>query len=590
MVEPKYTSWVCAIVTDDFVFVSSKLNTVFNNEKQRLLNGIFENTDLEKIPKKIMGHCNRHVFTVCNPWSLAVSHSSGKVIEVFLAHGVDVFQMDSEGNNAIHKLVEHAFFYPEKEESLTKTYEFLKHNLGPAKMDKLLMMENTDTLRPLELAANLGTFSVLQAILETENVYMKKEELYGINKLQYFDVTEYESYQPNSRQYQSPARLLVFLDQSNISEKNREQTKKAFDSQPISAWLDAKFAASKLYILLWALIRIIFFFMFYFLDFDPVILNYSNINMSHNLGNQNDSKTNASNSDIQDRSPCGGIYLHPLVHLCMLFFLNIASLIVIIYDLCVIIRKLTKRRKPGDFAFMTPGGSKSLILHFSFYRCMQFVTCVSTFCMLTMVGTYVFISPFSVNTWAYLLMSVSSVGSVWSLLYFAQVLPNVGYFVISIERMMKNLIQFIFVFLLFHFSFTYAFMKTLRGHALSTICTHHFYSIWKSFYGTFMIMLNMIDLNEYTSADATALFILHCIYVFIVAILLINFLIAMLSSSYSDVSENKDVISRIQAMSLAVVVESRTPTCLWPLSRWLQKRHFVVEGDRLYVTRLVPLK
>ncbi len=213
------------------ITASSILQTANEKEKQQFLNGVFEKTDIENIPKDKTKHGNIHIFSASNPWSLAVSHSSRQVIELFLSHGVDVRQVDNEGSNALHKLVEFTFLNLELETKLIGTYDFLRKCIESETITKLLMMENTNKFRPLELAAHLRTLCLFQAILETDKVYIKKEEIYGVNKLQYFDMTEYEAFHPNTKRNHSPANLLMCLDKSTISERNHERTKQAFQSQ-----------------------------------------------------------------------------------------------------------------------------------------------------------------------------------------------------------------------------------------------------------------------------------------------------------------------------------------------------------------------
>ncbi len=581
LIGPMDVTWICAIVNDDFLTVSSILNTENEREKHRLLNGVFKNVNIPKDKKK---HIYMNEFSASNPWSLAVSHSSRQVIELFLSYDVDVFKVDNENNNALHKLVEFTFLNLEQEAKIIDTYEFLRQCLGSDTIMKLLMMENLNKLRPLELTAHLGTLSLFQAILETDNVYIKKEEIYGVNKLQYFDVTEYEAFHPNTRRNHSPANLLMCLDKSTISERNRERTKQAFHSQPLCAWLDANFRANYLYIIIWIAIRVTFALLLFIIDYQAIILTYS-------VDLDNFSIMSASNNqNITRVSSCSGIPLTPKAHFRMMILLSILSVFMIIYDIWDLGRMILIRKQNMEYISKTPRGKKSFILHVQFYRTIHFINCISTLGLLIIVWIFISGGPNLFNTYAFILVCVISVGSIWSLFYFIQIIPNVGYFVISIQRMVTNLVQFILIFCLFHLSFVYGFLKILNMSFLTGICPMYFTSIGESFYGLFMIMLNMVNLHQYNSPNETSLFILHIFYIFIVAILLINFLVAIFTSSYADVEETKDVIYRIQALSLAVVVENRIPEFMWPLSRWLQKRYFVVEGDKLYITRLVPLK
>ena len=65
-------------------------------------------------------------------------------------------------------------------------------------------------------------------------------------------------------------------------------------------------------------------------------------------------------------------------------------------------------------------------------------------------------------------------------------------------------------------------------------------------------MLNMVDLKQYKNdikeGDYGVLLFLHVAFVFMLPILLINFLIALLSTSVAEIMEHKDVIMEVQRL------------------------------------------
>ena len=96
-------------------------------------------------------------------------------------------------------------------------------------------------------------------------------------------------------------------------------------------------------------------------------------------------------------------------------------------------------------------------------------------------------------------------------------------------------------------------------------------------------MLNMINLREIEGPEPLSLYILHILYVFMVSILLLNFLIAIFSDSVNNVNQNHNVIYDIQTLSVIHTVENRLQ---WLFKKWYlhrSKKLFVCEHDRIYL-------
>ena len=73
------------------------------------------------------------------------------------------------------------------------------------------------------------------------------------------------------------------------------------------------------------------------------------------------------------------------------------------------------------------------------------------------------------------------------------------------------------------------------------------------------------------------------IYVTLVAILLLNFLIAMFSDSYTILANNPEVLTTIQWLSLIATLDSRLPRCLRRVSSSLKRKYFTYQDGRVYV-------
>ena len=101
-----------------------------------------------------------------------------------MRYDVDICLVEAELYNVIHCLVYVAFYQPRNEEAVVKTYRSLCRTLSKEVIGKLLRMEESHGLRPLEFAAQQGTLQLMSAIFETPKVYVVREEIVGISVYQ----------------------------------------------------------------------------------------------------------------------------------------------------------------------------------------------------------------------------------------------------------------------------------------------------------------------------------------------------------------------------------------------------------------------
>ena len=109
------------------------------------------------------------------------------------------------------------------------------------------------------------------------------------------------------------------------------------------------------------------------------------------------------------------------------------------------------------------------------------------------------------------------------------------------------------------------------------------------FYSTFTVMLNMIDFSKYIEANFM-IDLLHIAYVLFVAVLLLNFLIALMSSSVMIVNEDRDVLMKLQKLHISLMLEHYVKPCPRFMYDRLQKRHLVLANGRVYIPCLEILK
>lgn len=96
-------------------------------------------------------------------------------------------------------------------------------------------------------------------------------------------------------------------------------------------------------------------------------------------------------------------------------------------------------------------------------------------------------------------------------------------------------------------------------------------------------MLNLVDFTSYTVADKEILYVLHAVYVFMVAILMVNFLIALLSTSAGRVEEHQDLILIVQRLAVINDVERRLRRLFAWYYRRIQKFLYVQENGQIFL-------
>ena len=197
---PVYRRWFDAILSDDVATVTDILATCSGVDKFCLLGSRFRFVD----PKLIDNFSGRN-YKFTRPFTLAAVKRSFKVCDVMIKNGVDVSLTESgTGYNVLNCLVCAAFYCPDEEEKLAEVYVNLLKILSPDRIEKLLMAENVDQLRPIEMAAQQGTLNLIMSLWETPRVYVTREKVIDVSIYRWYDITEYENDDEGGRRFVSP--------------------------------------------------------------------------------------------------------------------------------------------------------------------------------------------------------------------------------------------------------------------------------------------------------------------------------------------------------------------------------------------------
>lgn len=255
---PEFDFWLHAIVTDNYVEVERRLAAVTSHERDLLLNGRFQvvgngtGCDVETRFRRVWGDVR-----VTRPWCLAAVCNAPRVSLMFMRYGVDVSRQDESGFNVLHCLVYFAYLNPPLEEDMKDTFLYLKRIIvsrQPKAIKTLMKTENHNGLRPLEMAAHLGTMSLFLSMFETEGMYLSRHDSLGLYSLQWFNITPYESLDPGNRRHVSPLRLLSYLEDNKLKET---ATRLVFSSDLFQSWIASKLQANMRFIRIHLCVRML---------------------------------------------------------------------------------------------------------------------------------------------------------------------------------------------------------------------------------------------------------------------------------------------------------------------------------------------
>ena len=187
----KYQSYYNAIICDDVSGVDEFLSTCTTGEKDRMLNGRFMFETVSHI-RGCKGEIRQHI-DVQRPLGVATGSAALNVLERLIDCHIDVMYTENGGNNVMHLLILTSELYPDIEERFLEVYRLLCKKIPHANLVQLLLAENQSGIRPVELAAERGSYQILEAIFETRGVYLKKIQNEGMASYHWYDVTEYET-------------------------------------------------------------------------------------------------------------------------------------------------------------------------------------------------------------------------------------------------------------------------------------------------------------------------------------------------------------------------------------------------------------
>ena len=572
---PKFQWWYDAIINDRLDVIKHHLRTSSTDYKNQLVNGRFSQRTIDSYGLNDKeGKFGYESFQVFLPFNLAIAYcASRETISEFLSHGVDVTLRDHHGNNCIHVMVTMAFLKPGAEDYMKDLYGMISDYLPRTKLKSILLQEDNCGFRPLELAANNGTFGLFLDIFHTRGVYLTRECTRGIYLKQYFDITEYES-MTGSRRHRSPLTCLGLLDMDAV---DRKYTEEMFKGQHVHQWIKFKYKKNLIFFILWFLSRMM-------LATGFIVFDNTFIPIEERINDPN-----LSNMTCLQRTT-SMIFEDKAVVALLAYYLILHSFLGLVFDIWDIVNAHRHDiSKNGVTFFKTIKGSKRLVVDYWTYRVSQ--SCINLGILLNVVvRMFRYEYEFGVSVLSTSFMHLIILANIAaSFVFFLQLVPIIGFYAVVIQRMSSMFMNYFFIlYLTVAIPFMLSFDRIVNFGKMD--CEENFSSVWQGLYSTFLLTFNMIDFQdiESPSEQTAALYFIHVAFVLLIGVLLVNFLIALFTYHVGFVLQSSNIIIPVQCTFLMWLGEERIQRILKKVLFRLEKKYFTTDSDgKLYISQVL---
>ena len=423
-----------ALVENDVTTLQAIFSAAHLEERKVLLDGIFQFQSDSSTVKAIEERMTR-------PLLVTALMGSEDALKFLLSEGADIFQENVFGENIIHSLVAGSSLELTPEKLSLRFYETFIKCIGTRDAQKLLMHENVDGLRPLEMTANLACLLLFKAILLTPQVYVKKSSKRGIFAERWIDVTEYESHEPGNRRYKAPLKMFAHLDKNVALSGSHGDILKC---DLFNLWLKQKTN----YLFFPCLLMFI-----PLVTTAPLFLVQVTFPFRRNLNNIPDGSANKSVEQ------CHKDHLYFSVsHLFGHFvtvFVTISSVMSILILPTLLLRI---NSKCGSVCQRNLQAKKVLVVFAGFFQMFHIFCC----CLYLAVEILFIIDDSRVDSLLNFLIVGATSATAWSFMYVLQFSSFIGYFSIAVQKMIWVLAKFCVLFVIIFVPFAHVFYRLLQ--------------------------------------------------------------------------------------------------------------------------------
>ena len=557
--------WINAIKANNVTRINVILDHLSSDNRIYLVNGPLQ---LRSNAKPTLSNIDNkyEILMKSTAIELAIAYSSRDVIEVLLNNGLDLTRTRDNCGTLVHYIIRLCDINPDVEEDLVDLYQWFIELVDQDAKLSLLSGENQQGLRPVELAAEYGFFKLVRAIFTTKDVYLIEEKEIGALRYQRFDITDYEGSE-GRRSGKSPLAFMTFMNENCLGKPHIADL---FSWMPLEQWYKMKTMPCWPLVLTWVMLRL------------STIVSYYLL-MGSSLENKV-SVYNTSNTETvdeiswcdDDKDMTVGITFRTI----LIWYITIHSTLVICLDIFEI-TYISVYHQPYVLYRMCIQ-RRNTVVSLQFHRISQHVL---SWIFLAGGLTVLLGLDSSYQTISELINVSAAIGYFSSLLYFLQVMPSIGHNIITIQRMLCDLFHFSILFIMCVLPFARYFFIFFANNS-NEGCIEDFATVIDSLYSSFTIMLNMVNFSEFDVENKNIVRLAHFCFVFIVAILLVNFLIALMSNSASEISRNKLLVQKLERLQVAMVLEFRLGWLLKRYYDWMKRHSGLVVEKKVLLTNV----
>ena len=499
-------------------------------------------------------------YTPDNVWCLAAIYNSRELLRFLVERQLNATEGTSHGNNYLHCLIAFASMETEEVElQAVDSAKYIQSLLSVNEYEQILMAENQVGLRPLELASHLGMFALFMSIFESSPVYIARNLHHSFYTIQYYDITDYVT---GDRFSKSPSYTMMFLEEKTLK---HSRIRDVFLEDPMKTWLSALIYSNMPVIILWSLLRMSFmgFFVEALFLSAAIAVDIETVAVTDVFQNQS-----FNNVQLTRNSSHNSVFKGRLQWL--LLYTSIFSFCALSYwtvKYCVTVCRKNR------WLFEAVNGKKRIISKAGFYDITHAITLVMVLAVSIVILLKNSGDKMEERLYSYLYTAslTAMFPGVWSILFFLQLVPKINIYIFAIQSMLGKFVGFALVFLFFFLAFSFIFYILESDSYKQTL------------YKTFELMLNIVHFE----IERDILKLLHVTFIFIIVYMLLNIVIAILTSEYHNVIQNGDIISRVQMLSIIGITEPFMTTLFQRLHNWLCQKYLVFEGGKVYVTKVV---
>ncbi len=533
--------WLQAIIHNDVNRAEKILQQ--STSPETLINGFSSQQGQEVSPAQNHLDVSVTYLMEATPWWLVVAGcGSHDLVPLFLDHNVFIHVKDNAiGNNFVHMLVIMNMYTPENTESHVKSFQMLKKSLKSEDLQKLLMHENKQGLRPLELAAKCGCWQIFLhpfACLSAQQIQCAHA---AVN---YYPMTEYEEY---SRIFKSPLFFLQEISKETIAKLTEE------NSLPdlVKSWGQLHIDSARIFVLLSFGFHLVSPFLLALFDsYVAAVSDQSNIHQLYPSG----IPTNATQTCFtRSKSSLLSVLGNDVLRWTLILTLCFCCVIHVLFCVSQWItwaKGILHQRQHNFHPFCCPRTQKEFHKMIS-QILVQSVLCLSiltTFVLDLLVYNEVCIIS---SVKQDLLFYFTMLGSAMVFLQWTTFSNRTGIDFLMMRAMGHQTLHVSSVFVLLCIPFIFVNERLLtRGRAE---CGVNMAVNMDTLYKLVLSSISFAPLGSLEMLEKyqrIAVIVVHLIYIFIAGIVLMNFLIALFSFTATDVMQNKDLvllITRVKA-------------------------------------------